>query len=264
MRRANGFAWFQRVYGGPMLKRRCVLKSLLALPLAGCVKGVTFADPAPDDAEARSGTPRQAGFRLPAEWENHEACLMAFPTEATGLTSGQLARYRAEWTEVIQAVAAFEPVVVVAHPDEVAEAAAASPTGTDIVPIPINDIWTRDSGPLVLVDAHGNRAAANFGFNGWGEKFPYADDAAMKALICDHLGLGRWVADMVLEGGAISQDGAGRCITTERCLLHEDRGGLSKEQIGVFLADYLAIDEVIWLPDGLVPVSYTHLTLPTN
>lgn len=236
-----------------MVKRRSLLKSLFALPIVGCAPAVTPTDPTPDDPDARPGTPREAGFRLPAEWEDHEACLMAFPTEATGLTSRQLERYRSEWMEIVHTIAAFEPVVVIAHPDEVAEATAASPDGTEIVPIAINDIWMRDTGPLVLVDGQGQRASANFGFNGWGEKFPYADDAAMKAILCDHLGLDRWVADMVLEGGAISQDGAGRCITTERCLLHEDRGGLSKDQIAAFLSDYLAIDEIIWLPDGLVP-----------
>ncbi|MCP4809658.1 MAG: agmatine deiminase family protein [Proteobacteria bacterium] len=236
-----------------MTTRRTTLKSLFALPFLGCVPPVQSTDPSPDDPEAEPGTPREAGFRLPAEWEDHESCLMAFPTAATGLTSRQLERYRAEWIEISHAIAAFEPVLVIAHPDEVDEATAAAPTGSEIVPIAINDIWMRDTGPLVLVDDAGNRAAANFGFNGWGEKYPYADDAAMKAILCDHLGLDRWVADMVLEGGAISQDGTGRCITTERCLLHEDRGSLTKEQIATFLSDFLAIDEIIWLPDGLVP-----------
>ena len=236
-----------------MVKRRHILKSLAALPFLGCTPQVAKTDPSPDDPQAEPGTPREAGFRLPAEWDEHEATIMAFPTQATGLTNRQLERYRSEWIEVSHTIAAFEPVLVIAHPDEVDEATAAAPEGSEIVAIPINDIWTRDTGPLVLVDDQGNRAAANFGFNGWGEKYPYADDAAMKAILCDHLGLDRWVADMVLEGGAISQDGAGRCITTERCLLSEERGGLSKDEVAAFLSDFLAIDEILWLPDGLVP-----------
>lgn len=227
------------------LTRRTLLGSMAALPLVGCRSTA---------GTARAGTPRDAGFRLPAEWSPHEALITAFPTAATGLRAEVLARYRAEWQQVAAAAAAFEPLIVVAHPDEASAARAAAPSGTEVVAQPINDIWLRDTGPLVLVHhTSGERAAANFAFNGWGEKFPHADDAALKAALCDHLGLDRWTFDMVLEGGAISQDGAGRALTTERCLLHPDRGGLTKAQVERVLSDALAIDEVIWLPDGLVP-----------
>ena len=68
----------------------------------------------------------------------------------------------------------------------------------------------------------------------------------------EHLGVRRYAAPMVLEGGAITVDGQGTLITTESCLLHPSRNPhLSQAEIEDTLKEYLGLKKVIWLKSGL-------------
>ena len=59
-------------------------------------------------------------------------------------------------------------------------------------------------------------------------------------------------APLVLEGGSVVVDGAGRLVTTEQCLLHPNRNpDLSKGDIANALRHYLGVREVVWLGRGL-------------
>ena len=53
--------------------------------------------------------------RMPAEWTPHERCLMAWPTRPD-LWHGQYEAATAEYAAVAQAIARFEPVLMVAAP----------------------------------------------------------------------------------------------------------------------------------------------------
>jgi agmatine deiminase len=131
-----------------------------------------------------------------------------------------------------------------------------------VVELAIDDSWIRDSGPIFVTSgavpdvAPGarRRAAVDFGFNGWGEKFlPYDRDDALPAALLAHLGVDRFEAPLVLEGGSISVDGEGTLITTEQCLLNPNRNPeLDREQIEALLGEYLGAEKVIWLPHGLL------------
>lgn len=238
-----------------MVDRRTLLKSLAATPLVGCgVNAVdTSAETSPFEEESLPGTPREAGFRMPAEWEDHELCVMAFPTESSWLKGRELDRARTEWANTANAVARFEPVTMVVNPGDDASAAELLDSQIERVEIDIDDAWTRDTAPLVLVDDAGNRSCASFGFNGWGYKQDYEKDAALKHHLAELLGLDSWVVDAILEGGAISVDGAGTCITTEQCLLDESRGLEDKDAWEQLLHENLGVDETIWLPVGINP-----------
>jgi agmatine deiminase len=145
-------------------------------------------------------------------------------------------------------------VTLVAHPSAAASARAAVSGAVDVVAIPIDDAWARDSGPIFVVDG-ARRAGVHFGFNAWGEKFhPYDDDAEFARRVLEHLGEERVDArDLVLEGGSIAVDGEGTLITTEQCLLHPSRNpSLSREEIEARLRSFLGIERVLWLGDGLV------------
>ena len=116
----------------------------------------------------------------------------------------------------------------------------------------LDDSWMRDNGPIFVRDADGRVALVQFGFNGWGEPAqPTAFDARVPEVIARHLGVRRYAAPMVLEGGSFFVDGDGTFITTEQCLLHENRNpGLTREDIESTLADYLGVDGVVWLGEG--------------
>jgi agmatine deiminase len=199
-------------------------------------------------------------MRMPAEWAQHEACLMAWPTRTrTELWGKAYLEAQAEYAAVAAAISRFEPVIMVAMPgqgDEARAACAASQAeagthGIEVIELPIDDSWLRDSGPI-FVAGDGERNGVDFAFNSWGEKYlPYGKDAAITGLLLKHLGIARTQSDMVLEGGSISVDGEGTLITTEQCLLHPNRNpGLTRAEIEDELKSRLGVTKVIWLPWG--------------
>jgi agmatine deiminase len=190
---------------------------------------------------------------MPAEWARHERTLMAWPCRIE-LWGAQLERARREYVATANAVAAFEPVTMVCASEEHAAQARAALAGeVEIVVLPIDDSWLRDSGPIFVLDGDGRRAGVHFRFNAWGEKFPPWDkDAAVGGMLIERLGDPEYDAPFVLEGGAINVDGEGTLLTTEQCLLNPNRNpSLSREQIEQGLRDHLGVERVVWLGRGL-------------
>ena len=195
-------------------------------------------------------TPAAAGLRMPAEWAPHECCLVAWPVRRS-LWGGEMAAAEAEYAAAIRTIAGFEAVLVVSP---VAEGRrVADLTGVEVVEMPIDDSWVRDTGPI-FVTGPGERAAVDFRFNSWGGKYlPYEDDALLAARLCAHLGVPRYAARFVLEGGAITVDGEGTLVTTEQCLLNPNRNpDMSRADVEAGLRAYLGAEEIVWLPHGLV------------
>jgi agmatine deiminase len=191
---------------------------------------------------------------MPAEWAPHERTIMGWPCREE-IWGGELARAKADYAATANAVAAFEPLTMVCADAEAAAEARAALTGdVEIVEFAIDDSWLRDSGPIFVLDDGGTRAGVHFRFNSWGEKFvPYDGDAAVGGALVDRLGDRRYDAPFVLEGGSIAVDGEGTLLTTEECLLHPNRNpGLSREEIEQGLREFLGVEHVVWLGQGLV------------
>jgi agmatine deiminase len=193
-------------------------------------------------------------MRLPAEWEPHERTLMAWPcrTELWGETIEQA---RSDYAAVANAIAAFEPVTMIAaDASDTALARAACSAGVQVLELPLDDSWLRDCGPIYVIDDDGRRVAVHFRFNAWGEKFsPWDRDAAVGARVAERLGDPVLSAPIVLEGGSIIGDGAGTLLTTEQCLLNPNRNpSLSREEIERVLREYLGVATIVWLPHGLL------------
>lgn len=190
-------------------------------------------------------------FRMPAEWSEHEGCLMAWPTR-TDLWDDVLDTAKSEYANVARAVAAFEPVTMVAPPGFGDDARSRCGEDVTVVELPLDDSWFRDSAPLFVLDDDGRRAGVDFRFNAWGGKHSPCDaDDRISSLLLEHLAIERVHSDMILEGGAITVDGEGTLITTEQCLLHPNRNpGLSREEIEAELKSRLGVGTVIWLPYG--------------
>jgi agmatine deiminase len=69
--------------------------------------------------------------------------------------------------------------------------------------------------------------------------------------VAAHLGMRRYEAPFVLEGGSFLVDGEGTLITTEQCLLNPNRNAtMSRAQIEQGLRDYLGVDVIVWLGTG--------------
>jgi agmatine deiminase len=191
------------------------------------------------------------GFRMPAEWEHHSRCWMAWPCRPETFTNGIDAACAA-YAEVAQAIAQFEPVAMVCNQADVAEVSLACGPGIEVLPMPISDSWVRDTGPTFVVGSGGQVAGVDWGFNAWGNNYPdHQFDAELAKRMLEHLGMPRYAAPLILEGGSIHVDGEGTLITTEECLLNPNRNpNLGKAEIEQHLRDYLGVRQIIWLGQG--------------
>ena len=190
---------------------------------------------------------------MPAEWEPHERCLMAWPARAE-LWGASMDAARADYATVARTIAEHEPVLMVARPEDAADAAARCGEGIDILELPLDDSWLRDSGPVFVDDGASGLVGVDFDFNAWGRKFaPYDADAALARRLLERLGVPCEHAPLVIEGGALSVDGEGTLITTEAVVLNPNRNpGLSRRAAEALLGEHLGVEKVIWLAGGLV------------
>src|SRR2546430_1491254 len=123
--------------------------------------------------------PVDVGWFMPAEWWPHTRCWMAWPTRED-LWDDLLESAKKEVAAVAKAITEFEPVSMIAPPASAQEAAKACGGKIAVVAPPIDDCWTRDTGPTFLVNDRGECAGTAWGFNGWGKKYkPYAEDAQL-------------------------------------------------------------------------------------
>lgn len=187
-------------------------------------------------------------LRMPAEWAPHERTLMGWPSRAE-IWGDHLEEAEDEYVAVALAIAAHEPLTMLARPADAERAAHRLGSNVDVVEMPLDDSWLRDTGP-VYVTGHGRRAGVDFTFNAWGHKFhPYDDDAAIAARWLARTGDARIDVDLVCEGGAIATDGEGTLLTTESCLLNPNRNpALTRAEIERRLAAAVGASRVIWVP----------------
>ncbi|WP_076791918.1 agmatine/peptidylarginine deiminase [Chlorobium sp. KB01] len=122
--------------------------------------------------------------------------------------------------------------------------------------IPTNDAWCRDHGPNFVFRESGFRnekVILDWEYNAWGGKYePYDDDNAVPERIAFQEQLPLVSTGIVLEGGSIDVNGKGLLLTTEACLLNPNRNPLmSRADIERELGNYLGIQKVLWLGDGI-------------
>ncbi|MFQ6017029.1 MAG: agmatine/peptidylarginine deiminase [Kiloniellaceae bacterium] len=196
--------------------------------------------------------PAEDGFFMPAEWARHSRCWMAWPCREA-LWGERLDAAREGSAEVAKAIAEFEPVTMIANPENVAEASLRCGSGVACLPMAHDDSWLRDTAPTFVIDGRGRVAGVDWRFNAWGNKYErYERDAATAGAVLEHLDLPRYAAPLVLEGGAIHVDGEGTLLTSEQCLLNPNRNpDLDRAEIERLLAGHLGIRQVIWLGQGL-------------
>lgn len=196
--------------------------------------------------------PADDGLFMPAEWEPHERCWMQWPSRGSVWGEHLPHAYQA-YANVARAISRFEPVAMICRPHEEAAARLACGRGIEIVPIEIDDSWARDTGPTFVIDGKGGVAGVHWQFNAWGNAYQgYEQDAEVGAAMLEQLGMRRYAGPMIFEGGSISVDGYGTLLTTEECLLSDNRNpGLTRQQIEERIALFLGISRIVWLDRGL-------------
>ena len=193
--------------------------------------------------------------RLPAEWEEQDGILVAWPHRNSDWEP-TLELVETVFAEIVATISRFERVILVEY--EAGSATAMLKTaGANMDRItrcifPTNDTWARDFGPITVID-NNSPLLLDFGFNGWGLKFPSNLDNRLNQALCSAgiIACPSRTVGLVLEGGSIESDGNGTILTTAECLLSPNRNPhLSKEELEIFLCTEFGTERVLWLGNG--------------
>jgi agmatine deiminase len=136
-------------------------------------------------------------WAMPAEWEPHKRTWMAWPCNSTTIDFGGSPSSAYElWACVADAIAGFEPVMMVCNSGDGTEARRFLDTNVNILETELGDAWMRDFGPTFVIDETGALGAVDWTFNGWGGRtFPEASaDAHIARFVADATGAAsrRW------------------------------------------------------------------------
>lgn len=191
---------------------------------------------------------------LQPEWAPHERVWIGFPAlrEEWGDAFDAARTEIADFARAVAADGAGEVVhVIAANPADARIAAELAGPHVDVQVEPLGDVWLRDTGPIIT-GAGAARRAADFRFNFWGGKYFMPGDEDIGARLAARFGFPVDAHNLVLEGGAIDWDGAGRVVTTEQCLLNPNRNpGASRADVERWLRRALSVQQILWLGDGL-------------
>ena len=211
-------------------------------------------------ANRLESTPKKDGFRMPGEFEPQDHVYMIWPERPDNWRNGAKPAQKV-FTDVAVAIAKHTPVTMLVNNTQYANARARLPGHIRVVELSSDDSWVRDCGPtFVINDATHEVRAVDWEFNAWGGLvdglyFPWANDDILTQKLCDMDGIDSYRTEgFVLEGGSIHVDGEGTLLTTEMCLLSEGRNpDKSKEEIEAILKEYLNLEKIIWIKDGIDP-----------
>jgi agmatine deiminase len=219
------------------------------------------------DRKAKEGlclkdTPRSLGYHMPAEWEKHEAIWLSWPYDLDSFP--EIEAVEKAYTAIIKAIHQSETVNLLVK-DEMLLSAVVDRLKSEKVDlhrvhfhlVSYADVWFRDYGPTFVVnrekEAGKSVAAVNWIFNAWGEKYEeLMADTRIACLINDDLKMECFLPGIVMEGGSIDVNGCGTVLTTAQCLLNRNRNpSLNKEEIESYLKEFLGVQKVIWLKEGI-------------
>ena len=208
------------------------------------------------------------GFRMPAEWEPHEATWIGWPHNRTDWP-GKFSTIPWVYAEIVRKLTPGEIVRIIVD-SETHEAQARrvlSRAGVDLSRVeffrfPTNRGWTRDFGPIfVKRDAQQSEVAiVRFRFNAWAKYEDWKKDNRVTKRAARAIDVRLFRAhlnksDVVLEGGAIEVNGRGTLIVTEECLLDQTvqtrNPDVSRQDIESVFRDYLGVTNVLWLARGI-------------
>jgi agmatine deiminase len=226
-----------------------------------------------------SETTAAIGYRMPAEWEPHQATWLAWPHHR-GDWPGKFEPIPWVYTEIIASLARHERVELIVN-DAASERQARKLLGRSSAPVrnvhfhrwPTNRSWLRDSGCIFLNrpcgtstlaresrhELESNTPALKFRFNAWAKYSNWRQDEKIGSLMANaaHAREIRPLSGhtrVVLEGGSIDVNGHGTILTTEECLLskvQQRNPTMSRKDYEKLFADYLGAGHVIWLGRGI-------------
>jgi agmatine deiminase len=209
--------------------------------------------------------PSPRRFRMPAEWEPHASTWLIWPHRETDWP-GKLELIPWVYAEIVRALTRHEPVNLIVADESAARGVTdlLSRAGADTAlvrcwPAPTDRSWVRDSGPIFVRGAGGERVALDWRFNSWAKYPDWQQDDRLSVFVADWLRVPHLEPEhngrrVVLEGGSIDVNGSGLLLTTDECLLspiQERNPGLGRSDYETVFAEYLGVRKVLWLGRGI-------------
>lgn len=252
-------------------------RSIRTLLIAAATLLVTACSTYEDNPKPDTTT---AEYTLPGEWERHEGTWLIWPHNYGVITPEFVDMIDDIWVTMTKALHTGERVHIVAYNSEESSRITAllEEEGVDMSQVDFliaesDQFWARDCGPMFVADAEGNPAILDWGYNGYGRmdklgpdvpeeerwEMPefvreeylenYIKDDLLAGTIASSIGIKNVdINGFVLEGGAVEQDGRGTIITTESCILNENRNpGATRAEAENYLKKYLGATNIIWL-----------------
>ncbi|MFD6656253.1 agmatine/peptidylarginine deiminase [Streptomyces parvus] len=202
----------------------------------------------PDGSTGASGDQGTAakGLRLGAEWESHARTFMSWPA-LESVWGEDLPYVREDIARIARAIGRYEYVVMMARPELVKSAQKACGRDVEVIPLPVDDLWARDTVP-VFVEQDGKVTGVDLNFNGWGDKQTHTNDGEVGRTLLAEYDIPRRQAPFIAEGGSFEPDGEGTLLITESSIVNDNRNpGKSRDQIEAEIKKTLGIEKVIWL-----------------
>ncbi|NJA04392.1 agmatine deiminase family protein [Methylococcaceae bacterium WWC4] len=194
-------------------------------------------------------------IRFPAEWEPQSAVIIAWPHASGDFRN--LSSVEDSYHFIASTISAYQPLVIICkdgeHQQHIQAQFTAPNPNLHFVQAAYNDIWVRDTVFISLEWQHPKAALqlANFRFNGWGNKYPHADDDGLNLALFAHpifKGFPTATVDLVLEGGSVESDGQGTVMTTKNCLFNPNRNpDLGETAIAGQVQNYLGAKRILWV-----------------
>ena len=181
---------------------------------------------------------------------------MSFPRPNATLGEGEDAEEaRRSWSAVAHAALEFEPVTMLVDPETRADARRHLSADVDVLEVPLDEYWLRDSGPTFVLGEDGRLGAVDWIFNGWGANDDWTSwerEQHVARTVAEAAGAEVVPSLLVNEGGAIHVDGEGTVLLTRTVQLDPKRNPYADEaRVEAELARTLGTRHAVWLPRGL-------------
>lgn len=223
--------------------RRRLLTGLAATSLSPLVQpSSVLAGPPMGDFMASS-------YYVPEESAKHELTFMQWPVNRLVHPDRLfLEDLQKTIAEIANTIAAFEPVVMLMAKDHARDARRLLGSQVEIWPVPTDDLWCRDSGPLFAVRDGKDPVVLGMNFNGWGNKQAHDNDGRVAERVAAILGLPFIDTGLTGEPGGVESDGAGTLIAHESCWVNPNRNSHSRGEIERRLLAAYGAEKMIWAP----------------
>ncbi len=212
--------------------------------------------------EINHPTPKELGYRFPAEFELHAATWLSWPHKEASWP-GKIESIFNPYCLFIKALTEDEFVHINVANEEMktfaTEKLMSISVNLDKVKFythPTNDAWCRDHGPAFLIKpgAEQPKIIIDWNYNAWGNKYPPFDlDDRIPTLIASAYEVPVLYPEIIMEGGSVDFNGKGTLVTSESCLMNQNRNPmLSRSGIESYLEAFYGVDQVLWVKDGIV------------